>query len=75
MQINVKPMGMLRDHAPADGILELPAEATIAHVMARLDIPADAVQVFSVNGSIERDENRQLADGDELTLLPPVGGG
>ncbi len=40
-----------------------------------LDIPVDSVQVFTVNGELVRDKQRVLSDGNELTVLPPVGGG
>ena len=30
--------------------------------------------VFTVNGNLVRDRHHTLSEGDELTLLPPVGG-
>jgi molybdopterin converting factor small subunit len=69
MEIAVKLMGLLRDKAPPQGKIQIPEGATIA------DIPADSVQVFTVNGKLERNQQRPLAGGDELTILPPVGGG
>jgi len=75
MQIRVKLMGMLKDKTPQGERLDLPEGASIADALARLGIDAASVQVFTVNGSLVRDKNRTLADGDELTVLPPVGGG
>lgn len=75
MKIRIKLMGMLKDRTPADGQMDLPADATIADVLAELEIDADAIQVFSVNGSIQRDQATQLSENDELIVLPPVGGG
>lgn len=75
MKIQLKLMGMLKDRTPPDGLLELQEAATIGDVLQRLEIASDGVQVFSVNGSIERNQDRELTDGDDLTVLPPVGGG
>lgn len=75
MRISLKLMGMLRQHAPENGELELPEHATIEDVIKTLKLQSEAIQVFSVNGAIERDRQRQLNDADELTILPPVGGG
>ena len=75
MQIQVKLMGLLRDKTPADGTLELADDATIEDALVALQIPADSVHVFTVNGTLERDKQRTLATGNELTVLPPAGGG
>lgn len=75
MMIHVKLMGMLKPKTPPAGVLELPDGTTIEQVLELLQIPSQAVNVFTVNGSLERDKERSLASGDELTLLPPVGGG
>ncbi len=75
MQIKIKLMGMLRDKTPEGGSIELPAGATIADSLVALDIDVGSVQVFTVNGQLQRDKSYQLADGDELSVIPPVGGG
>lgn len=75
MRIKVKLMGMLKDHTPERGELDLPEDATIGLVLQRLSMEGETIQAFSVNGSIEKSRDRQLADGDELVVLPPVGGG
>ena len=75
MQITVKLMGMLKDRAPTDGTLELSVGATILDVLTALEIEPETVQVFTVNGSLVRDKSHELHEGDELTVLPPVGGG
>ena len=68
-------MGMLKDQLPEGEILELAENATIRDALVALRIPVESVQVFQVNGQLERDKGRTLADSDELTVLPPVGGG
>jgi sulfur carrier protein ThiS len=75
MRVRVKLMGVLKDKTPADGTCELPEGATVADFLKRMEIPSTSVQVLSVNGSFERNRERVLVDGDELTVLPPVGGG
>ena len=75
MIIRIKLMGMLKEKTPESGELDMPQDSTIKSVLEALDIPVDSVQVFTVNGSLEQDKGRVLADHDELTVLPPVGGG
>lgn len=75
MKIQIKLMGVLKDKTPADGQLTISDDATIRDVLQQMDIPVDSVQVFTVNGSLERDKSRTLAENDELTVFPPVGGG
>jgi len=75
MQIQVKLMGLLKDKTPADGCLQLDDEATIGQALCAMAIPNEKAQTFTVNGSFEQDRTRHLCDGDELTVIPPVGGG
>ena len=75
MEVRIKLMGMLRDKAPPAGKLDLAEGATIDDALRALEIPADSVQVFTVNGHLVRDRSRRLSAGDELSVLPPVGGG
>lgn len=75
MKLKIKLMGMLKDHTPEGGELEVPDGSTIGDVLKLLKIESETIQAFSINGSIDRDRERTLNDGDELTVLPPVGGG
>jgi len=68
-------MGVLKAKTPAGGQLEIAAGASIADVLRALDVPGESVQIFTVNGALERDRDRVLADGDDLSLIPPAGGG
>jgi molybdopterin converting factor small subunit len=54
--------------------VELPDGATVGQLVQHLGLPADHVRVAFVNG-IARDDSHPLADGDEVGLFPPVGGG
>ena len=75
MIVRVKLMGTLKAKSPPEGTLELAAGATIGDALLALLIDPNSVQVFTVNGSLERNRERKLAANDELSILPPVGGG
>ena len=75
MEITLKLMGVLKDKTSDEGKLKIADGATILDVLTALDIPSEGVQTFTVNGQLERDRNRSLSDGDDLAILPPVGGG
>jgi molybdopterin synthase sulfur carrier subunit len=75
MQVKLKLMGLLRDKTPPGGTLELPDGATLDDLLMSMQIPDTQVQVISINGKFERNRARALAADDEVTILPPVGGG
>ena len=75
MIIRIKLMGVLKAKSPPENRLDMTEGATIADVLNRLTIPLNSVQVFTVNGSLERNQQRRLEEDDEVTVLPPVGGG
>ena len=75
MEVRVKLMGMLRDRSPAGGVVQLPEGATVADLLQQLEIPAREVMLVTVNGQHQRDHSVRLSPGDEVTVLPPVGGG
>ena len=75
MRIRVKLMGMLKAKTPEGGVLDLADGGTIDDVLHALDIPRQTRSAFTINGRFERDRTRVLAPGDELTVIPPVGGG
>lgn len=55
-------------------VVQLPEGSTVEHLLQQLGVPQDEVKVVFVNG-IVRDQNHPLADGDELGIFPPIGGG
>jgi sulfur carrier protein ThiS len=75
MRIRLKLMGMLKARTPKGGALEVADGATIDDVLHALEIAPQTIQVVTVNGKFERDRQRALAPNDELTVIPPVGGG
>ena len=75
MQVRLKLMGTLKAKTPAGGTLEVADGATIDDVLRALGIAPQAIRVFTVNGQFERNRSRVLAANDELSAIPPVGGG
>jgi molybdopterin converting factor small subunit len=61
--------------ADGDGVtLSLPGGATLGDVLVRFRIPAGEAYLTVVNGD-NAEPARPLADGDEITLFPPLSGG
>jgi molybdopterin converting factor small subunit len=75
MQIRLKLMGILRAKAPEGNMLEVPEGASIEDVMQTLDVPEIHVHVAMIDGQHQRDRTVTLVEGQELMLMPPVGGG
>ncbi len=80
MRIELRLFASLRKKLPRGSPrgrcdLDLPDGATIAGVLARMDIPPTSAQMVLVNGDHERDLERALRDGDVLSIFPPVAGG
>ncbi len=76
MQIRLKLMGALRSKLPPGGpAIELATGTSVAALLEQLGISAGHVHMVLVNGVMEPDRSRLLAEGDELTVFPPVAGG
>ena len=54
--------------------VELPDGATVGQLIRQLGLPEEEIKMIFVNG-IVRDREHTLAEGDELGIFPPVGGG
>jgi molybdopterin synthase sulfur carrier subunit len=77
MKITVELQGYLDQYAPTEQATfpyELPDGATVGDVMKRLQIPDDLSAAAIVGGEAS-DPAQALNDGDQLTLVPPLGGG
>ena len=77
--VYVKLFATLRHLRPGLGIgeafpVELPEGATVGDLVRELELPKDQVKLVFVNGLI-RELDHVLADGDEVGIFPPVGGG
>jgi molybdopterin synthase sulfur carrier subunit len=54
--------------------VELPQRATVADLIAELDLPEEEVKLVFVNAHF-REWDHVLSEGDEIGIFPPVGGG
>lgn len=76
MRITLRSFGPLREVRGGRGVedLDVPVGASVGAVVAGLALPAGLPVTCAVNESIVP-RDTVLVDGDELALLPPVGGG
>ncbi|MGC8786428.1 MAG: MoaD/ThiS family protein [Anaerolineae bacterium] len=79
MRITVKLYATLRRYKPdltpgAGFSLDVPPGATVGQVVAQLGIPDGVALVPMVNDEVQGLDH-VLAEGDTLSLFPPVAGG
>lgn len=77
--VYVKLFATLRAYRPGLGIgeafaVQAPDGATVGDLIAQLELPKDEVKIIFVN-ALNRGTDHVLADGDELGIFPPIGGG
>lgn len=79
MKVRLRLFATLGQYLPpdadGDGVtLALPDGATLSTALGSLRIPPAEEYVIVVNGA-HRERDARLADGDEVTLFPPLSGG
>ncbi len=80
MQIEAKLFANLRKKLPpgssgSKAQITLEDGATIQTLIDFLNIPVELAQMVLVNGEQTREFDRQLAEGDTVSIFPPVAGG
>lgn len=83
MKVALKLYASLTDFLPPERIgnrldLDVPAGTTVSDMIARYRVPERSAHLVLINGvfvSPERRATRELADGDELAIWPPIAGG
>jgi molybdopterin synthase sulfur carrier subunit len=77
--VHVKLFATLRRYRPGLGLgeafpVELPDKVTVKDLIRAIGLPEEEVKLVFVN-ALFCELNHVLADGDELGIFPPVGGG
>jgi len=82
MKISLKLFSNLMEYLPADANgnkveVEMAPGASCEAVLARLNIPDEAIQVVMVNGEYVSSDNRTkpLSEGDAVSVWPSIQGG
>ena len=80
MKITVRLFATFARHLPAGAVrnsaaLEVSDGTSVAGVMGRLGLDEKAPRLAFVNNRREKDFARALAEGDDLAVFPPIGGG
>lgn len=77
MNVTVRAFAQAREVLGSSVPLQLPEDARVADIWASLPATVAYLRAstrVARNGAIASEDER-LCDGDELALLPPVGGG
>jgi sulfur carrier protein ThiS len=78
MRLRVELHGFLDQYSPDDSnapfSFEIAEGATVEELMRKLHIPEEMAAVIVV-GDEAREPSQVLAEGDHVTLVPPMGGG
>lgn len=74
INIEVRLFATFREGREKKYFLELPQETAILKIIEMLKIDEKEVSIMLLNG-IDGSSDRQLSDGDVVSLFPPVGGG
>jgi len=67
-------VGLLKKYVPAESFASVESGRTVAEVIEELGLDPDLVAVVMVNGR-QKFKSYRLQDGDDVKLVPVVGGG
>ncbi len=79
MKVEVKLFATMKEFLPGRGdygatFFEFDEGATVATLLDRLKIPIDMPKIVLINGQASKPE-RELRDGDVVSIFPPLVGG
>lgn len=74
IKIEVRLFATFRENREKKYFFELDKGTNILDILNKLDIDREDASLVLLNG-IDGDVDRELKDGDVLSLFPPVGGG
>ena len=76
MNVKIRPVGILKRHigGKESCSLEIPTDSSVREALMAVKIPPDEVMAVSVNKERE-DKDFSLSEGDEILLIPFIGGG
>ncbi|MBI1885885.1 MAG: MoaD/ThiS family protein [Chloroflexi bacterium] len=77
MQVKVELQAYLEQYSPNGNPVfdySVPEGATVDKLVRQLEIPDELASVIIVNQD-NADPDRVLAEGDKVTLIPPLAGG
>ena len=74
MQIKIRLFATLREGRGKELMQEVAAGTTPGHIIEQLKIPQEEVAILFVNG-MDAPQDKELKDGDTVSIFPPVGGG
>ncbi len=75
ISVRITLMGGLKDKAPPEDRLQLAEGSSIHDALRELGIQPAETQIVMRNGKPQMNRDLPLADGDQLTVLPLIGGG
>jgi molybdopterin converting factor small subunit len=79
MKVKVQLYALLAKYLPSNAkdktaIMELPEGASVKEILQELKIPEAMPKILLVNGR-HAELDKQLAEGDAVSIFPPIAGG
>ncbi len=74
IKVEVRLFATFRQGRDKTQVMEVEEGTTIADILRVLNIAEDEVAIMLLNGK-DGSADRQVKDGDVISLFPPIGGG